>query len=964
MALFGRLTEAALELFEYNRGNFQYDREMRQKMEYELAEMKIKQTETWREDIREISELTPEKIEVYLLIIALELGFCVMALAKGRVPPGAPPWLVACHTISVCAALMYFTLAMWFGMHAFVSAQAYKVRILTQLVRAPVPTWRTLEAARTYGSSFERIHRRQMFRIPFLGGPQEGVGRGARRAAPAGPGGAPPALPPVDEDVEEGATADPWHLERPGTDISELAPDVNTATERQRHIWLVREAQKFYQTYDAFCRICMSAGTSSLAVFFCYFCLSRVLTELAAPAAAWGGMVIFISCSLVVMHSDLQLKRHQYVVLSVLKFLPPVISAIVTFHCSKNSGKPGNWEFLMPLALLTHGAGEVYYLFLFNVKEVQTGALLPTAFAGILFLDPFALARHTGTWYKRLRESTFGARATASRSRVNQSFGPSTSRSHMVASSAFLAPTHGAVQQPEVAGALPATSTFELGAPARPEDVGGSPTGDDEGPGQPLEGPMPPSRGFRRMSTRENISFRPGSFAQSTHREEDEVRHNIQTGNDIMGEKPGLVPWRVFFLNTSVLTVLWWIAAGVALHNAIAGAANFVPSNYEDLEDGKVAKMAELIQRLPDKFRGHRILTTWGNQTFMPQPTGLACDPQGLSFVTTGITADGHHGIWNGRLSGDQRSITFDTAPWCPDMEALDSVQDLAVHGCSESEDGEDEQSCSLLVLPKHATSLVSCPLVAGDGEEPKAGKKMTSATQLLARAWLSDRGGVAQNAEDAEHFLIPEDVASLAVAPCGKGDAECAVLGTTGQRVVLMDAVGKAAEGKSPSVVPRRLLHSDHGEVPGAGAMAVVDGRYLAVLLRDSGNVRMLDMQRGGADSGVWRLPKPTANQGGGGKWNAICGVGDSFYALEEGDNPSLWRFPAPDMKAGPHGPGFIHGGKPLPAWTKNIGFVHVVFFVPIALIAFFRYVDLAWFAELAGCEDVYSFWLAVHTK
>jgi len=105
-----------MELFGYNRQNFKYDRKQRLKMEYELAEMRVKQAELWRDDVRQTADLTPKKMEMYLIVIALELGFCVMALCKARVPAGAPPWLVACHTLSVCGSLMYlFPTLVWYA---------------------------------------------------------------------------------------------------------------------------------------------------------------------------------------------------------------------------------------------------------------------------------------------------------------------------------------------------------------------------------------------------------------------------------------------------------------------------------------------------------------------------------------------------------------------------------------------------------------------------------------------------------------------------------------------------------------------------------------------------------------------------------------------------------------------------------------------------------------------------------
>merc|ERR1719182_12704 len=123
--------------FNYNKKNFQYDRNFRQKMEYKVVDMKLEQVDLWRDDVRTMVELTLTKCEVYLLVVTLLLTCCVTALCKGRVPAGTPTWLAACHTVSPTGAFMYLFLALWLGMHAYVSAQAYKVRILTHYVRLP-----------------------------------------------------------------------------------------------------------------------------------------------------------------------------------------------------------------------------------------------------------------------------------------------------------------------------------------------------------------------------------------------------------------------------------------------------------------------------------------------------------------------------------------------------------------------------------------------------------------------------------------------------------------------------------------------------------------------------------------------------------------------------------------------------------------------------------------------------------
>ena len=67
---------------------------------------------------------------------------------------------------------------------------------------------------------------------------------------------------------------DPWGLERSAEATPELHPDVNYDVEKQRHVWLIREAAKFFNTYDAFCRVSMSvrAWESSLSMAFELLC--------------------------------------------------------------------------------------------------------------------------------------------------------------------------------------------------------------------------------------------------------------------------------------------------------------------------------------------------------------------------------------------------------------------------------------------------------------------------------------------------------------------------------------------------------------------------------------------------------------------------------------------------------------------------------------------------------------------
>merc|ERR1719352_2174990 len=91
-----------------------------------------------------------------------------MAYCEGKLAAGTPVWLTCANTLALGAAFTYLLLSVWLAMHATVAARSYGVRLLTQMVRLPIPTWAQLEGARTYGSAFEKMEARQMFRVPFV----------------------------------------------------------------------------------------------------------------------------------------------------------------------------------------------------------------------------------------------------------------------------------------------------------------------------------------------------------------------------------------------------------------------------------------------------------------------------------------------------------------------------------------------------------------------------------------------------------------------------------------------------------------------------------------------------------------------------------------------------------------------------------------------------------------------------
>merc|ERR1719464_589640 len=116
---------------------------------------------------------------------------------------------------------------------------------------------------------------------------------------------------------------------------------------------------------------------------------------------------------MMLMRIDLVLSTRDYVIGMVLLLSSPVMFALVTFINSANYGDTGNWEYLMPVALVLRGFWFIHYLWLFQVREHQDSTLLPRAFQAVLYVDPFAWSKHAGSWTSPLVRRQSSARLQA-----------------------------------------------------------------------------------------------------------------------------------------------------------------------------------------------------------------------------------------------------------------------------------------------------------------------------------------------------------------------------------------------------------------------------------------------------------------------------------------------------------------------------------------------------------------------
>ena len=66
--------------------------------------------------------------------------------------------------------------------------------------------------------------------------------------------------------------------------------------QKLRHVKLARQAMVFWQSYDAFARICMSIGVNQLLNAASYFILAYYMSEVKVPSSATYGALTAKPC--------------------------------------------------------------------------------------------------------------------------------------------------------------------------------------------------------------------------------------------------------------------------------------------------------------------------------------------------------------------------------------------------------------------------------------------------------------------------------------------------------------------------------------------------------------------------------------------------------------------------------------------------------------------------------------------
>lgn len=376
----------AFGLLDYNRESFFFDQEQRMKREFQVQTMRVKQFGLYREDVRDLIELTVAKMDNYLIVNAIQLGFCVTLLTQGR-PEGnhSPQWLYWLYAMTILTAFFYTLLSIWLAMYASIAAHSFGVRILTQLVRLPIPNSGQLNAATARAREFETGSLGgSIMRIPWQRrlrelGSQLDSWTGTAPAEPSSGLGL----------FEDNASDNGSDTSPAGAAEAEGRPrDLAVPTSNLRHIRLFRQLQTNWQAYDAYARVCMALGANQLLHAVSYYTLQMLVSEERSPWPALACLALLAFCAWLLARLDLYLSMRLRTLAAVLLLAPPAITMVGLTLVHTKAVSEVQSDVCAPMSFLLHMAWIGFILYLARADH-SDGVALPMNFRSVTYLDVF-----------------------------------------------------------------------------------------------------------------------------------------------------------------------------------------------------------------------------------------------------------------------------------------------------------------------------------------------------------------------------------------------------------------------------------------------------------------------------------------------------------------------------------------------------------------------------------------------
>jgi len=334
-------------LWSYNRENYFWDWQNRQARDYQLQNMVVSRFGLFREDIRDLAGLTTAKLDSYLVVNTLKLGFIVTVFFnfdRTDQPSGSDRTttereLVVLFTCCFMTAFQLLLTSIWFSMHACVLAQSLVTKMLVETVRIPFPTEHEVTGAAPEAKHYERDVG-TAFRIPLLRDPQR---KEPREPSPT---------------QRQASTASTWPSDSSRSQPSHIElMRLGCAGEGRPapHLKFYNRIMSNWQPFDVYSKICMSIGTSAFLKGMAYYSLyyTRSASQAGTLHINVEGWYTFAFMSLLawlcVILDLIILSSKEHVIVGVVALAAPFTVAILSLV-----GCGGLW--MLPLAVLSQAS--------------------------------------------------------------------------------------------------------------------------------------------------------------------------------------------------------------------------------------------------------------------------------------------------------------------------------------------------------------------------------------------------------------------------------------------------------------------------------------------------------------------------------------------------------------------------------------------------------------------------------
>ncbi len=322
-AAFAAAISGAGALFSYNKDAFVFEKTLKQAEVHQRQTMRVQEVALYREDIRDLFGLTTQKMDNYLIVNTLMLGFCISLLYGVDLPLGLPEWILWMWTLSISGSILFLLLSIWLCLHASITAQSLVVRLLTQWLRLPVPNAAEIGQHAVNFGHYEKV--KNLLRLPAFSKTPS-----TRDTS---------VLPNIPEESQGGSASsggDAWM----GAQL------------QKTHLHLFRELARSWRGYDAYARVCMIMGSNQLLQALGHLAVARSFMVNQQLFSCLFIVITMHSLSLMHFKLNIQPSRVQHNWLMILLGVPPVTTFVAASFWF--FGKPVIADIIATVAVFIH----------------------------------------------------------------------------------------------------------------------------------------------------------------------------------------------------------------------------------------------------------------------------------------------------------------------------------------------------------------------------------------------------------------------------------------------------------------------------------------------------------------------------------------------------------------------------------------------------------------------------------